>query len=301
MQDKVIGYIGLGTMGSAMAGHLLSSGFPLIVWNRTAIKAQALLEKGAIWAESPAVLAAQCDVVFINVSDTKDVLEVIFGENGVAQGISPGTILIDNSTIAPTGSREIADKLTKMGVRCLDAPVSGGDIGARNATLTIMVGGDEATLEEAKPYLEVLGKKITHVGGHGAGQIAKAANQIMVAAQMVAEAELMIFAQKAGADPAKVVEAINAGAAQCWTLDVKAPKLLNGEREPGFKATLQAKDMNIAVETARAYHMNLPATALHTQLYNGMVAIGDGDLDNSAIISMIEVMNGEKLKTKESN
>ena len=246
-------------------------------------------------------MAAQCDVVFINVSDTKDVLEVIFGENGVAQGIRPGTILIDNSTIAPTGSREIDERLAPMGVRCLDAPVSGGDIGARNATLTIMVGGDEATLEEAKPYLEVLGKKITHVGGHGAGQIAKAANQIMVAAQMVAEAELMIFAQKAGADPAKVVEAINAGAAQCWTLDVKAPKLLNGEREPGFKATLQAKDMNIAVETARAYHMNLPATALHTQLYNGMVAIGEGNLDNSAIISMIEVMNGEKLKTKESD
>ena len=301
MQDKVIGYIGLGTMGSAMAGHLLSSGFPLVVWNRTASKAQALLEKGAIWAESPAVLAAQCDVVFINVSDTKDVLEVIFGENGVAQGIRPGTILIDNSTIAPTGSREIDERLAPMGVRCLDAPVSGGDIGARNATLTIIVGGDEATLEEVRPYLNVLGKKITHVGGSGAGQIAKAANQIMVAAQMVAEAELMIFAQKAGADPAKVVEAINAGAAQCWTLDVKAPKLLNGEREPGFKATLQAKDMNIAVETARAYHMNLPATALHTQLYNGMVAIGEGNLDNSAIISMIEVMNGEKLKTKESD
>ena len=298
MEKKTIGYIGLGTMGSAMAGHILAGGYPLYVWNRTAAKAKALLEKGAVWAESPALLAAQCDVVFVNVSDTKDVLEVIFGENGVAEGIRPGTILIDNSTIAPAGSREIYERLAPLGMRCLDAPVSGGDIGARNATLTIMVGGDAEVLDEVKPFLELLGSKITHVGGPGAGQIAKAANQIMVAAQMVAEAELMIFSQKAGADPEKVIEAIKAGAAQCWTLDVKAPRLLEGNRAPGFKSALQAKDLNIVLETASKYHMNIPAVALHAQLYNGMVAIGDGELDNSAVIGMIEAMNGERLKTK---
>jgi len=300
MKKKTVGYIGLGAMGSAMAGHILTGGYPLYVWNRTAAKAEALLEKGAMWAESPALLAAQCDVVFVNVSDTKDVLEVIFGENGVAEGIRPGTILIDNSTIAPAGSREIHKRLTPFGVRCLDAPVSGGDIGAQNATLTIMVGGDAEVLEEVKPIMELLGSKITHVGGPGAGQIAKAANQIMVAAQMVAEAELLIFSQKAGADPEKVIEAIKAGAAQCWTLDVKAEKLLAGDRAPGFKSALQAKDLNIVLETASEYHVNIPATALYTQLYNGMVAIGGGDLDNSAVISMIESMNGEKLKTKGS-
>lgn len=300
MKEKTVGYIGLGTMGSAMAGHILAGGYPLYVWNRTAAKAKDLLEKGAVWADSPALLAAQCDVVFVNVSDTKDVLEVIFGENGVAEGIRPGTILIDNSTIAPAGSREIHERLTPLGVRCLDAPVSGGDIGAQNATLTIIVGGDSKDLDEVMPILELLGSKITHVGGPGAGQIAKAANQIMVAAQMVAEAELLIFSQKAGADPEKVIEAIKAGAAQCWTLDVKAARLLAGDRTPGFRSALQAKDLNIVLETASEYNVNIPSTALHAQLYNGMVAIGEGDLDNSAVISMIEAMNGEKLETKGS-
>lgn len=298
MKEKFLGYIGLGTMGAPMAGHLLAAGFPLVVWNRTPAKAEALIEKGAKWADSPADLARGCDVIFINVSDTPDVLEVIFGEKGVAEGVRPGTIVVDNSTISPIGSREIEARLATLGVKSLDAPVSGGDIGAKNATLTIMVGGDAEALEDVRPYLEVLGSKITHVGGPGAGQIAKAANQIMVAAQMVAEAELMIFAQKAGADPDKVIEAIKAGAAQCWTLDVKAPKLLSGDRQPGFKAALQTKDMNIIMETAYTYQMNMPAAALHTQLYNGLIAMGDGELDNSAVIHMLEVMNDTALQTK---
>jgi len=298
MEKKTVGYIGLGTMGSAMAGHILAGGYPLYVWNRTAAKATALLEKGAKWAENPAELAKLCDVVFINVSDTADVLDVVFGAKGVVEGARPGTILVDNSTIAPAGSREIYERLKALSVACLDAPVSGGDIGAQNATLTIMVGGDGDVLDQVRPILELLGSKVTHVGGPGAGQIAKAANQIMVAAQMVAEAELMIFSQKAGADPEKVIDAIKAGAAQCWTLDVKAPRLLKDNRAPGFKSALQAKDLNIVMETASAYHMNLPSVALHTQLYNGLVAIGGGDLDNSAVIGMIEAMNGENLKTK---
>jgi 2-hydroxy-3-oxopropionate reductase len=180
----------------------------------------------------------------------------------------------------------------------LDAPVSGGDIGARNATLTIMVGGELQTLEKVMPILQAVGKKITYVGEAGAGQVAKAANQIMVAAQMVAEAELMLFAQKSGVDVAKVIEAIKSGAAQCWTLDVKPQRLLTGNRTPGFKSSLQAKDLNIVMETARDYEAVLPGTALNTQLFNAMVTTGSGDLDNSAVIQILEGLNSEELKTE---
>jgi 2-hydroxy-3-oxopropionate reductase len=207
-------------------------------------------------------------------------------------------ILVDHSTIKPSASREIYKRLQEVEVSALDAPVSGGDIGARNATLTIMVGGELQTLEKVMPILEAVGKKITYVGEAGAGQVAKAANQIMVAAQMVAEAELMLFAQKSGVDVAKVIEAIKSGAAQCWTLDVKPQRLLSGNRTPGFKSSLQAKDLNIVMDTARDYEAVLPGTALNTQLFNAMVTTGSGDLDNSAVIQILEGLNSEELKTE---
>jgi 2-hydroxy-3-oxopropionate reductase len=185
--------------------------------------------------------------------------------------------------------------MREKGVSCLDAPVSGGEIGAINGTLTIMVGGDEEALERVRPMLEAIGSKITYIGGPGCGQIAKAANQIMVAAQMVAEAELLIFAQKAGADPQRVIEAIKSGAAQCWTLDNKPQRLFAGNRAPGFKSSLQAKDLNIIMDTVREFSMSLPGTAVNTQLFNGMVANGKGDQDNSAVIHMIELLNNESL------
>jgi 2-hydroxy-3-oxopropionate reductase len=208
---------------------------------------------------------------------------------------------VDNSTIQPACARRIAARLAEVGVASLDAPVSGGDIGAREGTLTIMVGGEAATLEMVRPILDALGKTITHVGGPGAGQIAKAANQIMVAAQMVAMAELLIFAQNAGADPQRVIEAIRGGAAQCWTLDVKPPRLFAGNRQPGFKARLQAKDMAIVLDTAREYGVVLPAAAVNTQLYQAMLAIGLGDEDNSAVIGVIETLCGVKLSTGQSD
>lgn len=298
MAKLKVGYIGLGVMGKAMARNVLRSGFSLTVWNRTAAKADELLEFGAKWAESPAELAKAVDVVCVNVSDTSDVLDIVLGENGVIVGAHEGLIVIDHSTIKPAGSREIYERLKEVGVWSLDAPVSGGDIGAQQGTLTIMVGGDFDALEKVMPVLEAEGKKITHVGAPGAGQIAKAANQIMVAAQMVAEAELLIFAQKAGADPVKVIEAIKSGAAQCWTLDVKPSRLFAGNRKPGFKASLQAKDLAIVMETAREYLISLPGTAVAAQLFNGMVALGEGDLDNSAVIGMIERLSNETLETK---
>jgi len=297
MDNSRVGYIGLGAMGKPMALNILKAGFPLTVFNRTAEKAGELLTAGAEWADSPADLARRSDVVFTNVSNTADVLSVVLGQSGVREGVRPGMIFVDNSTISPTGSREIYESLRALGVSALDAPVSGGEIGAQNGSLTIMVGGDAESLELVRPILNAVGKKITHIGGAGAGQIAKAANQIMVAAQMVAEAELMIFAQKAGADPVKVIEAIKGGAAQCWTLDVKPQRLFAGNRTPGFKASLQAKDLAIVMETARQNLMSLPGTAVSAQLFNALCAMGEGDLDNSAVIRVIEMLNNEALQT----
>jgi 2-hydroxy-3-oxopropionate reductase len=226
--------------------------------------------------------------------DSPDVESVALGEQGIAAGAHPGLIYADNSTIKPATARLIAERLTPLGVSCLDAPVSGGDVGARDATLVIMVGGSAAALERARPVLQAMGKTITHVGDSGAGQIAKAANQIMAAAQMVAMAELILFSQKAGADPRKVVEAIRGGAAQCWTLDVKAPRLLAGNRQPGFRGRMQAKDLGIVLDTARQYGMPLPSTAVNAQLFGAMREMGLGDLDNSAVIAVLEALAGTR-------
>ena len=297
MTNMRLGYIGLGTMGGAMAENLIKAGYTLTVYNRTTSKAERFITMGAQLAETPAEVARRSEVVFVNVSDTADVFEVLFGENGVLEGAHPGMIVIDHSTIKPGASREIYRRFQQVAVSALDAPVSGGDIGAKNGTLTIMVGGDAGALEKVMPMLEVVGKKITHVGEAGAGQVAKAANQIMVAAQMVAEAELMIFAQKSGVDVAKVIEAIKSGAAQCWTLDVKPQRLLAGNRTPGFKSSLQAKDLNIIMETAHDYQVVLPGTAINAQLFNSLVAAGGGDLDNSGVIEVLEGLNNEVLES----
>ena len=296
MAKKRLGYIGLGKMGKPMAINLLNAGYPLIVHNRSQGKVQELVRLGAQAARSPSQVAADSDVVFTNLPDTPDVLEVVLGKDGIIEGAHEGLIYIDNSTIKPSASREIYAALKLLGVSCLDAPVSGGDIGAQQGTLAIMVGGDAETLEEVMPILQVLGKTITHVGGPGSGQVAKAANQIMVAAQMVAMSELLIFAQKAGADPRKVVEAIKGGAAQCWTLDVKPQRLFAGNREPGFRSALQAKDLNIIMETAREYGLSLPSAALDAQLYAALCAMDLGELDNSGVISVIETLNKEVLR-----
>lgn len=294
-----VGYIGLGLMGKPIARNILKAGFPLVVHNRSRSAVEELVAEGARAASSPAEVAAQVDVVFTNLPDTPDVERVVLGENGILQGAHPGLIWVDNSTIKPEAARTLSRILAEHGVLSLDAPVSGGDIGARNATLTIMVGGPAEALERVRPVLQAMGKTITHVGEAGAGQVAKAANQIMVAAQMVAMAELLIFAQKAGVDPVKVVEAIKGGAAQCWTLDVKPQRLFAGNRAPGFKAALQAKDLNIVLETARTYGVPLPSAALDAQLYAAMVQNGMGDLDNSAVIAILEQLAGTKLQTWE--
>ncbi len=289
-----VGYIGLGLMGKSIARNILKANFPLVVYNRSQAAVDELVAEGAIAATSAADVAAQADLIFTNLPDTPDVEKVALGE--ILPAAHPGLIYVDNSTIKPAAARTIAARFAEKDSFALDAPVSGGDVGARNATLSIMVGGDPAALEKTMPVLLAMGKTVTHVGGPGAGQVAKAANQIMVAAQMVAMAELLIFSQKAGVNPQKVIEAIKGGAAQCWTLDMKPPRLFVGNRAPGFKAYMQAKDLNIVLETAREYGIPLPATAEHAQLYAAMLQMGMGDLDNSAVLGVLEALAGVNLE-----
>ena len=296
-----VGYIGLGLMGKSIALNILRSGYPLVVHNRSRGAVDELTSSGAIPASSPADVARQVDVVFTNLPDTPDVEKVIMGENGILSAAHQGLIWVDNSTIKPAMARLLSQCLLEKGVLSLDAPVSGGEIGARNATLTIMVGGPAQALEKVLPVFQAMGKTVTHVGEAGAGQVAKAANQIMVAAQMAAMGELLIFSQKSGVDPQKVVLAIKDGAAQCWALDVKPSRLFSGNRKPGFKAYMQAKDMNIVLETAREYGIPLPATAANTQLFQAMLQMNMADLDNSGVIGVIEALAGTKLKEKDAS
>jgi 2-hydroxy-3-oxopropionate reductase len=285
-----IGYIGLGLMGSGIARNLMKAGHTLVVHNRSRAIVDQFAQEGATPAASPREVAAQSEFIFTNLPDTPDVEQVVLGPNGIIEGAQAGSITIDNSTIKPESARHIAAELAKVGVLALDAPVSGGDIGARAGTLAIMVGGPKEAFDRALPIFEATGKTITWVGESGAGQIAKAANQIVVAGTMVAMAEALVLAQKSGVDPARVVQAISRGAAQCWALDHKPPKLFKRDLSPGFKAYMQAKDLKIVVDTGRTYHVPLPLTAVAHQLYEAMVSMGHGDLDNSAVITVLEAL-----------
>ncbi len=288
-----VGYIGLGLMGKSIARNILKAGFPVVVHNRSRAAVDELVAEGAIAASSPAEVAQQVDIVFTNLPDSPDVEKVTLDEEkGIVAGARPGLIYVDNSTIKPASARMIAAALKEKGVLALDAPVSGGDIGAKNGTLTIMVGGEAEALETVMPVFQAMGKTVTHVGEAGAGQVAKAANQIMVAAQMVAMGELLVFSKKAGVDPKKVVEAIKGGAAQCWTLDVKPPRLFDGNRNPGFKAYMQLKDMGIVLDTAKEYDIPISATEENTKLFRQMIELGMGELDNSAVVGVIEKLVG---------
>lgn len=293
--ELVLGYIGLGLMGKPMARNLLKAGFKVVVHNRSRLAVDELVAEGAVEAHSPKEVAQQVDIVFTNLPNSPDVELVTLGKDGVIEGVQEGLIFVDHSTIKPETALLVAQKLAEVGVLALDAPVSGGDIGAQQGTLTIMVGGEAAALERARPALEAMGKAITHIGGPGAGQVAKCCNQIMVAAQMAAMGELLIFARKAGVDPRKVVQAIKGGAAQCWALDTKPQRLFEGNRQPGFKAYMQAKDLGIVMETAEHYGMPLPAASVNTALFNQMLELGMGDLDNSALVGVIEQMAGTEL------
>ena len=287
-----VGYIGLGLMGASMARNLMKAGHSLVVHNRSRAIVEQLASEGATPAFSPREVAEQVEFVFTNLPDSPDVEQVVLGPDGSIEGAHDGLVFIDNSTFKPETARMLAERLAERGIPALDAPVSGGDIGARDGTLTIMVGGPQDAFERALPLFEAMGKTVTLVGESGAGQIAKVANQIVVAGTMVAMAEALVLVQKTGVDPARVVQTISRGAAQCWALDTKPPKLFKRDLAPGFKAYMQAKDLKIVIDTGRAYEVPLPLSAVAHQMYEAMVAMGNGELDNSAVITVLEALSG---------
>jgi 3-hydroxyisobutyrate dehydrogenase len=295
MPEK-IGLIGLGIMGRPMAKNILNAGFALTVWNRTRARMDELVGLGARGADSPQQVAENADLIITIVSDSLDVEQVILGANGVSAGARGGSLVIDMSTISPQVTQEIAARLKEKNVAMLDAPVSGGEKGAIEGTLSIMVGGDADALERARPVLSALGKRIVHIGTNGMGQVCKLANQIAVALNNLSMSEALVFAQKAGADPAKVLEAIQAGAAGSWALNNYGPKILRRDFSPGFMVNLQEKDLNLVMQAARAMQLPLPGTALTHELYKSIRAHGSDKEASFALIKAIEALAGVEVK-----
>jgi 3-hydroxyisobutyrate dehydrogenase len=287
-----IGVVGLGTMGGAMAANLVRAGFPLAAWNRTAGRTRELDELGVTIAASPAALAADVDVVLVCVSDTPDVETVLFSADGVAAGAAAGTLVIDCSTIDPAATRSFAARLARQGIGFVDAPVTGGSEGARNATLAILVGGEPADVRRARPILEAIGRTVTHFGPAGAGQAAKAVNQVILAGTYLGVAEGLVLAMKAGLDPEQVVEALSAGAAQSWVLANRSGRMLANDYPLGFRVALHLKDLGIALAIARETGTALPVAALAAQLEAGLVGTGHADDDMSALARTIRSLSG---------
>lgn len=287
-----VGVIGLGTMGSAMAANLLAAGFETSVWNRTPGRASALVEAGAHEADSPAGVARDADLVVLSVSDTPDVEQVLFDDDGVVAGAHAGLVVIDTSTISPSATRDFARRLRERGADLVDAPVSGGSEGAKNATLTIFVGGDEAAVARVRPVLDALGKTITHFGPVGSGQAVKAVNQVVIAGVYLAVAEGLVLAIKAGLEPEKVVEALGGGVAGSWILANRSGRMLANEYPLGFRTSLHLKDLGIALGLAREVGAVLPLAGLAQQLENGLVARGLGDEDNSNLARPVRELSG---------
>jgi 2-hydroxy-3-oxopropionate reductase len=294
---ETIGFIGLGIMGTPMSTHLLNAGHGLVVYDVVPAAVERVVGLGAKGGATSRDVASQVGVVISMVPDSPDVEKVYLGPDGVLAGVKPGTLLIDMSTISPTTAIAVAQAAAEKGCSMLDAPVSGGDVGAKNATLSIMVGGEEETFERAKPILEIMGKPVL-CGKSGAGQTVKACNQIQVALNFIGMAEALVLGAKAGVDPAIVVQVLSGGYAQSRVMDVRGPRIVKGDFEPGFRSRFHYKDLNIIRETARSYGCALPAAALAHELFSAMQANGWGDLDHSAVIKVIEQLSNVKARTK---
>jgi 2-hydroxy-3-oxopropionate reductase len=291
-QMERIGFIGLGIMGKPMCRNLLQAGYPLVVYNRSRAAMEELAGAGARLATSPADLAQQVDVVITCVSDSPDVEAIVLGEQGLLEGVREGMLFIDMSTISPATSRKIYSVLQAKGVAALDAPVSGGDIGAQQGTLSIMVGGDPEVFQRSLPILQAVGRNIVHIGTAGAGQVTKACNQIVVAMTVQAVAEALTLAQKSGVDGAKVREALLGGFAQSRILEVHGQRMLEGDFQPGFKMSLFRKDLNIVAQTGRELQLPLLGTAQVTQLMDILRAQGNENLDFVAVYSLYQTLGG---------
>lgn len=299
-ESYTIGFIGLGVMGKPMAGNLLDAGYPLVVHNRSREPVEELAGLGARPADSPGEVAAHSNLIITCLPDSPDVQLVATGENGLIEGVSSGDIYVDMSTIAPTVAVDVAQTLGEKGVECLDAPISGGDVGAQEGTLSIMVGGDASAFTAIEPVLQVLGETIVLCGPIGAGQTVKACNQVQVALNLLGMAEALVLGQKAGVDPQTVLQVLSGGFAQSRVMDVRGPNVIQGIFEPGFRSELHYKDLNIVRETSRAYGASLPASALAHELFGAMQAQGWGDLDHSAVIRVIELLSAAEARTSEN-
>jgi len=288
-----LGYIGLGIMGAPMAKNLIDAGYPLVVWNRTAGKAEPLIEAGATLADSPADVAARgASVIFLNVTDTPDVEAVLFGDHGVASTVKPGTIVVDHSTISPDATRDFAKRLAEQQVDLVDAPVSGGDVGAQNGTLSVMAGGRSDAFERVLPMLQVVGNNIVHLGDAGLGQACKACNQVAVVTALLGVCEALALAKKTGLSMDKMIEVVGGGAGGSWQLTNLGPKIARGDHAPGFMIDLVLKDLNIVLDTAERAGLPLDATAHATTLFKQVAEQGGGRLGTQAIAKALESAGG---------
>lgn len=293
-----IAYIGLGIMGRPMVLNLLQAGYSVRVWARRSEMMEPLVEAGATACSSPADAADNSDIIITNVSDTTDVEQVVLGQNGIIEGAAKGCVVVDMSTISPSVTRAIAEQLGERNIEMLDAPVSGGEKGAIDGTLSIMVGGKAAVFERVLPVLDVLGSNIVHIGGNGAGQVTKACNQTVIAQSISAIGEAFVLAAAAGVDPAKVREALLGGFAGSKVLDSHGGRMLMHDFKPGFKARLHQKDMRIVLETAHELGIALPGASLATQLINALVGSGGGEDDSCAILRLQEQLSGVDVSKK---
>ncbi len=289
-----IGWIGTGVMGASMAGRLIDAGYALTVFNRTRARAQPLLDRGATWADSPAAAADWADVVATIVGYPRDVEEVILGESGVLAASKAPRVIVDFTTSSPDLAQHIAREAAGRGVQSLDAPVSGGDVGARNGTLSIMVGGEASALDTVRPLLAHLGQKITHLGPPGSGQHTKMVNQILIATMMIGVCEGLLYAHRAGLDPLRVIEAVGSGAAGSWSINNLGPRIVKRDFAPGFYVEHFLKDMGIALAEAQRMNLTLPGLALAEQLYRAVVAHGHGRSGTQALMLALERLSGKE-------
>ncbi|MDP2268684.1 MAG: NAD(P)-dependent oxidoreductase [Deltaproteobacteria bacterium] len=286
------GFVGLGVMGRPMAQNLIKGGYRLLVYGRRREALAPLVEAGATACGSAEEVAAGCDIVFTMVTTTKDVLEVVLGERGIMSGARPGSIFVDMGTISPAATRMIAARLAEAGIEALDAPVSGGEIGAIDGTLSIMVGGKAEIFERVKPLFACLGKSIVHVGSNSAGQVAKACNQMVLLITLQGLAEAFLFGRKNGLNPERIYEALSGGGAQSRILEVLGKRMVERDYHPGIEARLHYKDIQIVLDEAHDLGMALPATALVTQLFNALIGRGRGNEDSSQLLEVMEAMSG---------
>lgn len=290
--DKHIGWIGTGVMGKSMCAHILKAGYPVSVYNRTKEKAEDLVQMGARWSSSPKEVAEKCDILFTIVGFPLDVEEVYLGENGVLKTIKKNSIIVDMTTSEPSLAQRIYKEARQIGVSSLDAPVSGGDVGAKNGTLAIMIGGDKEAYETILPFFNLMGQNISYMGKEGAGQHTKMSNQILIASTMIGTIESLLYAYKAGNDLDEVIKVIGKGAASCWSINNLGPRIAQGNFEPGFFIKHFMKDMGIALKEAKFMNLSLPGLALAYQFYMYAMALGLENLGSQGLYKVLAKMNG---------